>query len=279
LLTGETRLVGLLGNPISHSLSPRMQNAAFAARGLDWAYVPLPVEPEDLEAAVSGLAALGFAGANVTIPHKTAIVSFCDELDRVAERSGSVNTLVVRDGRVLASSTDGLAVTDAVAAEGARVLVVGAGGAAIAIAVALLDAGAAGVTVAARDTDRAHALAARLLALFPEHDVAGADAWPPEAAGNTLLVNATPLRDEVPVKPRAGQAVVDLAYRTGGNPTALVEAAREAGCDPVVDGREVLVRQGAASFERWTGVTAPTDVMRFAISEDEHATKDTKREE
>jgi shikimate dehydrogenase len=279
LLTGETRLVGLLGNPVSHSLSPRMQNAAFAARGLDWAYVPLPVEPEDLEAAASGLAALGFAGANVTIPHKTAIVSFCDELDGVAERSGSVNTLVVRDARVLGSSTDGLAVTDAVAAEGARVLVVGAGGAAIAVAVALLDAGAAGVTVAARDTDRAHALAARLLALFPEHEVAAADAWPPEAAGATLIVNATPLRDELPVKPGAGQGVVDLAYRTGGDPTALVEAARKAGCDPVVDGREVLVRQGAASFERWTGVTAPVDVMRFAISEGEYATKDTKGEE
>jgi shikimate dehydrogenase len=279
LLTGETRLVGLLGNPVSHSLSPRMQNAAFAARGLDWAYVPLPVEPEDLEAAVSGLAALGFAGANVTIPHKTAIVSFCDELDGVAERSGSVNTLVVRDARVLGSSTDGLAVTDAVAAEGARVLVVGAGGAAIAVAVALLDAGAAGVTVAARDTDRAHALAARLLALFPEHDVAAAEAWPPEAAGATLIVNATPLRDELPVKPGAGQGVVDLAYRPCGDATALVEAAREAGCDPVVDGREVLVRQGAASFERWTGVTAPVDVMRFAISEGEYATKDTKGEE
>jgi shikimate dehydrogenase len=279
LLTGETRLVGLLGNPVSHSLSPRMQNAAFAARGLDWAYVPLPVEPEDLEAAVLGLAALGFAGANVTIPHKTAIVSFCDELDGVAERSGSVNTLVVRDARVLGSSTDGLAVTDAVAAEGARVLVVGAGGAAIAVAVALLDAGAAGVTVAARDTDRAHALAARLLALFPEHDVAAAEAWPPEAAGATLIVNATPLRDELPVKPGAGQGVVDLAYRPCGDATALVEAAREAGCDPVVDGREVLVRQGAASFERWTGVTAPVDVMRFAISEGEYATKDTKGEE
>jgi shikimate dehydrogenase len=279
LLTGETRLVGLLGNPVSHSLSPRMQNAAFAARGLDWAYVPLPVEPEDLEAAVSGLTALGFAGANVTIPHKSAIVSFCDELDGVAERAASVNTLVVREGRVLGSSTDGLAVTGAVAAEGARVLLLGAGGAAVAAAVALLDAGAVGVTVAARDSDRAHALAARLLALFPEKEVAAADAWPPQPADSTLLVNATPLCDEPPVEPSAGQAVVDLAYRTGGGPTALVEAARKAGCDPVVDGREVLVRQGAASFERWTGVTAPVDVMRFAISVGEHATTDTKREE
>ncbi len=279
MLTGETRLVGLLGNRVSHSLSPRMQNAAFAARGLDWAYVPLPVNPEDLEAAVSGLAALGFAGANVTIPHKSAIVSFCDELDGVAERAASVNTLVVCDGRLLGSSTDGLAVTDAVAAEDARVLILGAGGAAVAVAVALLDAGAASVTVAVRDPDRAPALAARLLALFPDKEVAAADAWPPRPAGATLLVNATPLWDELPVEPSAGQAVVDLAYRTGSEPTALVEAARKAGCDPVVDGREVLVRQGAASFERWTGVTAPVDAMRFAISAGEYATTDTKREE
>ena len=176
-------------------------------------------------------------------------------------------------------STDGLAVTAPWRAQGARVLILGAGGAAVAVAVALLDAGAAGVIVAARDSDRAHALTARLLALFPVKEVAAADAWPPEEVGATLLVNATPLRDELPVEPRAGQAVVDLAYRIGGNPTALVEAAREAGCDPVVDGQEVLVRQGAASFERWTGVIPPVDVMRFAISEGEYAPKDTKREE
>jgi shikimate dehydrogenase len=256
-----------------------MQSAAFAARGLDWAYVPLPVEPEDLEAAVSGLGALGFAGANVTIPHKTAIVSCCDELDGVAERAGSVNTLVIRDGRVLGSSTDGLAVTDAVRAEGARALILGAGGAAVAVAVALLDAGVAGVTVAARDPDRAHALAARLLALFPQRKVAAAAAWPPQPADATLLVNATPLREELPVEPRAGQAVVDLAYRTDGDPTTLIAAARAAGCDPIVDGLEVLARQGAASFERWTGVSAPIDVMRFAIRADENATKHTRREE
>ena len=268
MLTGETRLVGLLGNPVSHSLSPRMQNAAFAARGLNWAYVPLPVEPEHLEAAVSGLAALGFAGANVTIPHKSAVVAFCHELDAVAERAGSVNTLVIQDGRVLGSSTDGLAVTDAVSVEGARVLVLGAGGAAVAGAVALLDAGATGVTVAARDPSRAHALADRLLALSPEKDVSASDVWPPEPGDATLIVNATPLRNEIPVAPRAGQAVVDLAYRTGGEPTALVTAAREAGCEPVVDGLEVLVRQGAASFERWTGMTAPLDVMRLALRDE-----------
>src|ERR671936_2762381 len=105
MITASTRLVALLGHPVAHSLSPRMQNAAFAARALDWAYVALEVAPERLEAAVAGLGALGFAGANVTIPHKSAVVAFCDELDEVAEHAGSGNTLRVRQGRLLGSST------------------------------------------------------------------------------------------------------------------------------------------------------------------------------
>ena len=264
MLSGETRLVGLLGHPLSHSLSPRMQNAAFAARGLDWAYVPLPVEPGRLEPAIAGLVALGFVGANVTIPHKTSVVAFCDELDGVAERAGSVNTLVVEDGRVLGSSTDGAAVVEQVDAAGARVLVLGAGGAAQAVATALVDAGCASLGVAARDPERAHALASRLLSLCPEHDVSGEDAWPPDAAGAGLVVNATPLTDELLVVPERGQAVVDLAYTADGSATALVATARERGCD-VVDGLDVLVAQGAASFERWTGIAAPVEVMRAAV--------------
>ena len=265
MLTGATRLVGLLGHLVSHSLSPRMQNAAFAARALDWAYVPLPVGPERLEDALAGLAALGFAGANVTIPHKTAAVAFCDELDAVAERAGSVNTIAVREGRLLASSTDGLAVTGAVDARGAHVLVLGAGGAAQAVATALLDAGAASLTVAARRPDAAGALAARLRSLVPDADVRTDEAWPPEARDATLVVNATPLGDRLLVEPRRGQGVVDLAYRADGAQTALVAAALAAGCETVVDGLEVLVRQGAGSFERWTGVPAPVDVMRAAV--------------
>ena len=261
---GGTRLVGLLGHPLSHSLSPRMQNTAFAARGLDWAYVPLPVEPARLETGVAGLVALGFAGANVTIPCKTAVLAFCDELDRVAERAGSVNTLVVRDGRVLGSSTDGAAVVGQVAAPGARVLVLGAGGAAQAVATALVDAGCTSLRVAARNPERAHALASRLHSLFPAGDVEAAEGWPPAAEAATLLVNATPVREEFVVEPAPGQTVVDLAYNTDGSPTRLVAAARERGCE-VVDGLDVLVVQGAASFERWTGVPAPVDVMRAAV--------------
>lgn len=263
MLSGETRLVGLIGNPVSESLSPRMQNAAFAARGLDWAYVPLAVPAEQLEGAALGLVALGFAGANVTIPYKTAILSYCGELDGVAERAGSVNTLVVRDSRLHGSSTDGQAVVDAVEPGGAPVLVLGAGGAAQAVATALAEAGAASLTIAARTPERAHALAVRLRTLFPELDVSAADEWPSSVTAG-LVVNTTPIRDEVLVQPSSEQQIVDLAYNADGRPTAFVAAARERGCS-AVDGLDVLVAQGAASFEQWTGVPAPVDVMRAAV--------------
>jgi shikimate dehydrogenase len=241
VISASTRLVALLGHPVAHSRSPAMQNAAFAARGLDWAYVALDVAPARLEDAVRGLAAAGLAGANVTIPHKRAVAALCDELDPAAGRSASVNTLVFREGRVLGSSTDGLAVVDAVDAVGAAALVLGAGGAAQAVAAALGDAGAAVRVATRRDPD-----------------------WPPAGDDAALLVNATPVVDRVLVEPQPGQTVVDLAYRADGSDTALVAAARAAGC-AVVDGLEVLVRQGAASFERWTGVPAPLAVMRAAV--------------
>jgi shikimate dehydrogenase len=265
LLTGETRLVGLLGKPVSESLSPRMQNAAFAARGLDWAYVPLEVEPDALEEAASGLVALGFAGANVTTPYKTAILSYCDELDEVAERAGSVNTLVVRDGRLLGATTDGAVVRDLEPA-GMSALMLGAGGAAQAVATALADEGAAAVTIAARTAERAHGLAVRLRTLFPQVEVHAKDEWPPSAQGFELVVNATPVRDEVVVALTESQTLVDLAYRGDDRPTALATAARERGCR-TVDGLDALLAQGAASFERWTGVPAPVDVMRSALRE------------
>ncbi len=264
MLTGETRLVGLIGDPVSHSLSPRMQNAAFAARGLDWAYVPLPVEADQLESAAVGLGALGFVGANVTTPYKTSILAYCDELDEVAERAGSVNTLVVRDGRLVGSSTDGQAVVDAVDVSGASVVMLGAGGAAQAVATALLDAGAASLVIAARTAERAHALAVRLRTLFPDADVRAEDDWPPHRADTTLVVNTTPVRTDVVVDLDPSQTLVDLAYNADGSATALVAAARERNCE-TVDGLDVLVAQGAASFERWTGVAVPVDVMRASV--------------
>ena len=230
-IAGTTRLVGLIGNPVSGSLSPRMQNAAFAARGLDWAYVPLPVDEGRVPEAIRGLAALGFAGANVTVPHKRSAAAACDEAEGPA-----VNTLVIESGRVLGFNTDqeivrGIAAT--------RVCLIGAGGAAEALLPGLDGAEVVTFTRSGR--------------------------WPPDASGCELVVNATPLRDELPVELAPEQAVVDLAYRADGSETALVAEARRVGCRIVVDGLEALVRQGAASFERWTGIPAPADVMRRAI--------------
>ena len=256
-IDAETRLVALLGHPVEHSLSPRMQNAAFRALGLNWAYVALDVEPDRVGEAVHGLAALGFAGANVTIPHKTAVIAFCDEVEPAALRAQSVNTLVIRDGRIHGSSTDGLAVTGAVRAQGERALVLGAGGAAKAVAVALADAGAQ-VVVSARRPEQAEALA-RLCG--------GTSAvWPPSGTGFGILLNSTPLKDALVVEPAAGQQVVDMAYNRDGTPTALVVAARAAGCATVVDGTDILAAQGAASLERWTGLPAPLAVLRAALA-------------
>jgi len=217
--------VALLGHPVAQSLSPRMQNAAFAARGLDWRYEAFDVE--DVAAGIAALRTLGFAGANVTIPHKQAAAEACDEAEGEA-----VNTLLFRDGRVLGFNTDKeiLAGIDAT-----RACVIGAGGAAAALAPSLPE-----------DT----------------RVYTRSGTWPPDASGCDLIVNATPVRDELLVQPEAGQTVVDLAY--GPDETALVAAARAAGCR-VVDGREALVRQGAASFRLWTGLEPPIEVMRIAV--------------
>jgi len=206
-----------------------MQNAAFAAAGLDWEYVALAVAPAGLHEAVARVAR-ELAGANVTIPHKRAVVELCDDAE-----GDSVNTLVIRNGRVLGYNTDKEIVAGI---EAQRVCLIGAGGA----AQALLPALGGEVRAFSRSGE-----------------------WPPDAEGADLIVNATPVRDELLVEPRAEQAVVDLAYYADGRPTALVSAAREAGCRVVVDGLEALVRQGAASFELWTGVEAPVGAMRAAL--------------
>jgi shikimate dehydrogenase len=218
-----TQLVGLLGDPVEHSLSPRMQNAAFAARGLDWTYVAMRVQSDDLEAALRGLVALGFAGANVTTPHKRAVASL------VAAEQHSVNTLVVADGKIVGLSTD-TAILSSVPHE--RVVVLGDGGSATAFMEALPHA---------RQFSRR-------------------GEWPPDPDGADLVVNATSERDRVLVSVSAGQTLVDLPYPR----TATAQAAEAAGAR-VVDGFEVLVAQGASSFEHWTGVPAPVDVMRAAV--------------
>jgi shikimate dehydrogenase len=223
VIGAETRLVALLGHPVSGSLSPRMQNAAFAARGLDWAYVALDVAPADFETAVRGLAVAGFAGANVTAPHKPAAAAW-SETDLP-----SVNTLVFDGSTVRGHSTDA-AILEGMEAD--RAVVIGDGGAAHAFTDAL-----PGARTYARRAD-----------------------WPPRADGADLIVNATPVRDEVLVALTAGQTLIDLPYPD----TATAVAAREAGAT-VIGGLEVLVAQGAAAFSLWTGLPAPIEVMRRAV--------------
>jgi shikimate dehydrogenase len=196
-----------------------MQNAAFAARGLDWAYVALDVPPERLEEAVRGLDALGFVGANITAPHKVEVARI------IGSKLPSVNTLVGLEGH----STD-TAILRGLTAE--QPVLIGDGGAAAAFLHALPN-----VRVFSRRGE-----------------------WPPDAAGADLVVNATPVRDEVLVELGAGQTLVDLPYPR----TATANAAAAAGAR-VLDGLEVLVAQGAASFELWTGVAAPVPVMRRAL--------------
>jgi len=222
-IRATTRLVGLLGWPVEHSLSPRMQNAAFAAVGLDWAYVPLPTQPERLGEAVLGLRALGFVGANVTTPHKLAVTRLCETDAR------SVNTLVVGEAGIEGWTTD-VAILAELAVENA--VIIGDGGSATAFAQALPEA-----RRYSRHTD-----------------------WPPDVAGADLVINATSARDEVLVALGAGQTLVDLPYPE----TATAVAATRAGA-AVIGGLEVLVAQGAASFELWTGMPAPVEVMRTAV--------------
>ena len=210
--------MALLGHPVAHSLSPRMQNAAFAARGLDWTYVACEVR--DVEAALKGLEALGFVGANVTAPHKPAARVLGAEMP-------SVNTVLFEPPRGV--STDA-AILDRVEFE--RAAIIGDGGAASAFRQALPRA-----------------------RVFSRRGV-----WPPQVEGCDLVVNATPVKDEVLVRLGSGQTLVDLPYPD----SATAVAARDAGAR-VLGGLEVLVAQGAASFELWTGVPAPVEVMRRAV--------------
>jgi shikimate dehydrogenase len=264
--------LGVLGWPVSHSRSPAMHNAAFAALGLrDWHYQRLPAPPEIFEETVRSLPASGFVGANVTIPHKEAALALADSATDAARAIGAANTLSFgADGAITASNTDapGLLAALPDAPVGKVALVLGAGGSARAAAYALREAGAGRVLVWNRTPERARRLAEDL----------GVEAVIRPMAAD-LLVNCTSvgLSDgEFKALPIDADAlgtyatVADLVYRSGG--TGLVAEARRRGCT-VVDGLEVLVRQGALSFQAWTGREAPIDAMRDSArgsSPDEH---------
>lgn len=250
-------LAGVLGFPVGHSRSPAMMNAAFRELGLDWRYLRLPLPPERFEQAVRALPGSGYRGANVTIPYKVAAHDLADELSDSARAIGAVNTLTFGDGGgISGDNTDAGGLLDAIGepVSGAA-LVLGAGGAARAAAWALAQAGAE-VTVWSRTPERASELAADLGVGHSERP-----------SPSELLVNATSVGlhagDTLEGLPLVdARVVVDLVY--GAQVTPVVRWAEERG-SRVVDGLEVLVRQGARSLALWTGAEPPVEVMRRAV--------------
>jgi shikimate dehydrogenase len=281
MIDGHTQLVGLIGWPVEHSLSPVMHNAAFDALGLNWRYVPLPVPPRQVKIAARGLAALGFRGANVTVPHKQAVMNALDSIAPGARELGAVNTLVISrntDGTTISGyNTDAQGFVGALQQGGfdledrGSAVVVGAGGAARAVVYGLLQSGVGEIVVLNRTLERAQAFVTKLggscaLPLTPETLVESARAA-------DLLVNATtvgmwphvdgsvwPEGASVP----AHLTVFDLVY----NPleTRLLRQARQSGARGI-DGLGMLVRQGTLAFEMWTGEKAPVEVMRAACEQ------------
>ncbi|MGI9860050.1 shikimate dehydrogenase [Moorella naiadis] len=292
----STGLVALLGHPVGHSLSPLMHNAAFKATGLDLVYLAFDVAPGDLPAALAGLRSLGCRGANVTVPHKETIILSLDMVEPLAARIGAVNTIVHEDRCLKGYNTDGSGFLRSLREtgfnpDGKRVVILGAGGAARAVAFTLAAAGCRRLVMVNRTLERARDLAAALAragfsgtATFelpgtgwpgdPEAARAGepATGLQAEVATAHLVVNTTslgmwPRVETSPLPPgwlQAGQWVYDLVY----NPleTRFLQEARHQGCR-VVAGLDMLLYQGAEAFTLWTGKDAPIAVMRQALQE------------
>ncbi|MBX3730314.1 MAG: shikimate dehydrogenase [Candidatus Sumerlaeia bacterium] len=276
-ITGKTGVLGVIGWPVAHSRSPQMQAAAIAAAGLDLAYVALPVEPARVGDAVRGLRALGFRGCNVTIPHKVAVIEYLDELTPAARGIGAVNTIEVRsDGRLVGHNTDADGGLAAVAFEtgadagGADVLVLGAGGAARAVAWGAAARGARRVTFVNRTRGKADALVADLATAHPRTDFRVLES--PVAAdlatvGIVFQMTSLGMKpdDPLPLDPAllpAGAAGLEAVYSPLETP--WLRACRARGLR-IADGLTMLVGQGALAFEIWTGQTADREAMRRAL--------------
>ncbi|HVZ09507.1 shikimate dehydrogenase [Rhodopila sp.] len=271
ILSGKARLAGITGWPVSHSRSPRLHGFWLERHGVDGAYVPLPIRPEDWTAAVKGLLAAGFAGCNVTIPHKVAAFEICDTVDASARRAGAVNTLVFHEGRITGSNTDGLGFLNNLRQHGVDpaagpALLLGAGGSARAIAAVLLDLGVS-VTVANRTREKADALAADL----PGLAVIDWNRRHAAVADNALVVNTTPLgmggQGDLPVDLSAGSpAVADIVYVPLETP--LLADARARGLR-TVGGLGMLLHQAVPGFQAWFGVEPVVDdeLYRFVAAD------------
>ncbi len=275
-ITGKTKIIGVWGHPVGHSRSPVMHNAALEALGLDWAYVPFDVDPENAAAAVAGLRALGLAGINVTVPLKERVLMLLDDVDDAARQIGSVNTIHNRDGRLYGYSTDGEGFLRSLEAaghptRGRDVLLLGAGGSARAVAFALAAQGCH-CRIANRTEERAQSLAAEVNARYA--GTASVAVWGADAGRFDLLVNTTslgmqPNEAAVPALPPEAFArrpfVYDLIYAP--SETRLLAQAKEAGCE-TLNGVGMLVWQGALSLALWTGLALteiPVKAMERAV--------------
>jgi len=290
MINAGTKLCGVIGDPVSHTLSPAMHNAAMTSLGLDCVYLAFLVKSASLSAAIQGMKALGMKGLNVTIPHKVAVLRFLDELDPLAQDIGAVNTIVNREGKLSGYNTDAGGFMDSLRAagfeaQGKKAVLMGAGGAARAIAFALISDGAQ-VTILNRASGLEQAaLLARSLSRVAKSPVKALELNEANLKSSLsragLLVNATsagmsPSITETPVAAhllKPGLTVFDVVYAP--LETTLLREAKEAGCT-VISGLEMLVRQGALAFELWTGKEAPLDVMRQAALTALNPEKSTK---
>lgn len=282
-INGLTKVCGVFGNPIEHSLSPAMHNAAFAAAGLNYIYVPFQVARVDLPDAIKAIRALDMAGVNITIPHKETVLAYLDEISLEAGFIGAVNTVVNRQGRLYGDNTDGRGFIKALSEEvdfnpaEKTALILGAGGAARAVAVQLALGGAAKLVLANRSRARAEELAR--LVTGKTGTAADILDWPALGSQPTdsiipsadLVVQATPMgmyphTSETAPFPfeqlKQGVVVCDLVY----NPVRTKFLKKAAQCGAVVvDGLGMLLNQGVLAFELWTGITPPIKVMREAL--------------
>ncbi len=261
-----TKTVGLIGWPVEHSRSPAMHNAAFAALGLDWNYILLPTPADQVEAVVARIRSGEVQGANVTIPHKQAVMPFLDEIDPAAQAVGAVNTIVRCDGRLIGYNTDTLGFKRTLHDTGVEVkdhpcAVLGAGGSARAVVHVLRELGAH-ITVHARDVAKARALHAnsRPLGVLNEIDPATQLIVNTTPVGLSPNVDASPWPDNVPFPTKA------LIFDLLSNPprTRFMKQAERAGVR-AINGWSMLVYQGAAAFEKWTGITPSIEVMKQAL--------------
>lgn len=283
-ITGTTEIYGILGHPVKHTLSPILHNAAFQALGLDCCYLAFDVKPRDLKKGICGLVALGIKGFNLTIPHKETAIDFLDEVTPEAARIGAVNTVVIQQGRLIGHNTDGLGfvwafcVETGVSLKGKRVLLLGAGGAARAVAFQLAKEGVKSISIINRTLARARALVRDLGKKFSKLDrmaeAFSPRVWPlifqhPILHRVDVIINATSVGmhpNDPPLVPRLflneHQVVCDLIYRPPK--TRLLSEAEAAGAK-TMNGMGMLLYQGALAFELWTGKKPPIALMRDTL--------------